>query len=422
MSLDLYPTGAVLRVKEIDMSEYLKIENFAGIASLFIELSNINILIGPQATGKSVCAKLLYFFKSIPSELTDSIESPEILNTRLQEKFRQYFPLAYWPESGFKINYEINELRFEVSRPKGSRKLTIKLPEFYIGLLRKFSLEAQEEKRTALEEVKTPHSAFFIRRRMLKEIVSKADDTSAFPIFIPAGRSFFALLQSSIFSLLSANKEFDPFILEFGSFYEFIKDFRSSHPEEKSDSLIKCMLNGEFVRVEKEDFIKHDDGRKILLSHASSGQQEILPLILLLDSLRFRFNLGAAVFIEEPEAHIFPSAQRQVIELLAKTFNSRKNLQFVITTHSPYIITSLNNLIYASTLKKKLTGGQITKLHRIVSKDKIIDSEKVKAYSFGEGTCHSLTDPETGLLLTTVIDEVSDALSVQFGELLEASE
>lgn len=38
--------------------ERLIIDNFAGIKHLEIELKKINILIGPQGTGKSVCAKL----------------------------------------------------------------------------------------------------------------------------------------------------------------------------------------------------------------------------------------------------------------------------------------------------------------------------------------------------------------------------
>ena len=47
-------------------------------------------------------------------------------------------------------------------------------------------------------------------------------------------------------------------------------------------------------------------------------------------------------FIEEPEAHLFPEAQCEVmnlISLLSHNFDS----QFFITTHSPYLLTILNN-------------------------------------------------------------------------------
>ncbi len=45
------------------MIEKLRIENFAGISLLEIELNEINILLGPQALGKSITAKLLFYFK-----------------------------------------------------------------------------------------------------------------------------------------------------------------------------------------------------------------------------------------------------------------------------------------------------------------------------------------------------------------------
>ncbi len=52
--------------------------------------------------------------------------------------------------------------------------------------------------------------------------------------------------------------------------------------------------------------------RKVnLSSNASSGQQEILPLIIMLKLfLNKTISLGnrAALYIEEPEAHLFPNS------------------------------------------------------------------------------------------------------------------
>ena len=47
------------------MKEKIEIKNFAGIGHWEIELNAINIWIGPQASGKSITAKLFYFFKSV---------------------------------------------------------------------------------------------------------------------------------------------------------------------------------------------------------------------------------------------------------------------------------------------------------------------------------------------------------------------
>jgi len=45
------------------------IKNFGAIPDAEIEIKNILILIGEQASGKSTIAKLIYFFKSIRDEL-----------------------------------------------------------------------------------------------------------------------------------------------------------------------------------------------------------------------------------------------------------------------------------------------------------------------------------------------------------------
>ena len=42
--------------------ENLKIVNFAGIKSLDIDLANLTLLLGPQAVGKSIVLKLVFFF------------------------------------------------------------------------------------------------------------------------------------------------------------------------------------------------------------------------------------------------------------------------------------------------------------------------------------------------------------------------
>ena len=50
--------------------ETLHIQNFAGITDATISLSRMNVFIGPQASGKSVCAKLIDFYGKIESRLT----------------------------------------------------------------------------------------------------------------------------------------------------------------------------------------------------------------------------------------------------------------------------------------------------------------------------------------------------------------
>jgi AAA ATPase domain len=68
--------------------ERLTIENFAGIKQLDLEIRPFTVLIGPQSVGKSITAKLLYFFKSVPLALlraanSETQSSPEDVALKL---------------------------------------------------------------------------------------------------------------------------------------------------------------------------------------------------------------------------------------------------------------------------------------------------------------------------------------------------
>jgi hypothetical protein len=250
--------------------------------------------------------------------------------------------------------------------------------------------------------------------------------------FIPAGRSFFANLQGSIFTLLANKISIDPFLLGFGSLYEpvrflYIVNKGNADKDKQFDDLAESIICGKYLYEKAKDYIIASDGRKIDVAHSSSGQQETLPLILILKSLPFikpRWGgAGKTVYIEEPEAHMFPTAQRNIVELIATVFNESKDLQFFITTHSPYVLTAINNLLQAGQLQAQLEKAEdmerLDALKQIVPPERRLNLEDVAVYSLSDKGCEMIIDQETGLIQTNIIDTVSDELSIQFGKLLD---
>jgi predicted ATPase len=55
------------------MKESINISNFLVIKKADIEIKKINVIIGPQANGKSLIAKLLYFFKNSSNNFISAI-------------------------------------------------------------------------------------------------------------------------------------------------------------------------------------------------------------------------------------------------------------------------------------------------------------------------------------------------------------
>jgi predicted ATPase len=410
--------------------EKIKIENFAGIKSMDFEFNAINILIGPQGSGKSVTVKLLYFFKSFFSEILRSIDSDESkreLDKKQKEKFNTYFPKESWPKGNFKITYSLDKTTIKIE------KVSNQLNFDYSDNLKKVIIKARklstdEKKRISIDPKRSSYSF----KRELNEKLEKcfkqeiSAESMASQFFIPAGRSFFANIQKSIFSFLSDNRSLDPFLIEFGSFYENLKRFYNrensiDRVDKEFDEIISQILNSKYLREKEKDFLVHNDSRKVNLSNASSGQQETLPLMVILRALNeLHFTgSGATIYIEEPEAHLFPIAQKAMVKLLARTFNNKNSkFQIIVTTHSPYILSSFNNLLQASRLTK-LKPLESRNIAKVVPKLEQINPDLLSAYSLNFGKKENLIEEDSKLISHTILDSVSNEIAVEFGKILD---
>ena len=84
------------------MSERIQIEGFLVIQQADLKLKKINILIGTQASGKSIIAKLCYFFRKISDHVLTGIRSQQTkreLDKHILEDFERRFPRYAWEGS-----------------------------------------------------------------------------------------------------------------------------------------------------------------------------------------------------------------------------------------------------------------------------------------------------------------------------------
>ncbi len=426
--------------------ERIEIKDFVGIKDIKLEIKQINILIGPQASGKSIVAKLLFYFKSFVSEIINAAESSKNkrdLDKDFKRRFEEYFPSSSWGNKNFKISYYIDQEFIEVyrkSRPKkNSPEIVLNYSNFYKNEFTELRNIIQKQTKKIAEQdmpvniLSRYDVVYEIQRSFLYRVTEKLDKVATFSqLYIPAGRSFFANLKSSIFTFLSENNAVDPFLIEFGTYYENMKNpirisrlRRSIKNKKLSDEIAllnKKILCGKYLQEDGEDYLEMDEGRKISIANSSSGQQETLPLAIILGTIAFMKPKigGNSVYIEEPEAHIFPAAQRDMVELISTVYNSRKDsLQFLITTHSPYVLTAFNNLLQAGFLAIDATKEKIQEISRYVPISRSLHPNELAVYSLSGGYAQSILDIETGLIDANIIDEVSNELAVQFDQLLD---
>jgi predicted ATPase len=427
------------------MKETISIKNFGGLKDVTIPLNSINIFIGKQASGKSVTAKLIYFFRQSFEDIFDGLtenKKQKDIEEEIIKRFKKYFPVDSWSKGKFSIKYVTsnehtiiqNDEILQVSlasisierRVKDSIKINCSELVNQISLLQKYISNTlqKEETRDVFQDFSSNPKDI---AKFLYHVLSNQNFLKpfGFQIFIPAGRSFFSNIQSSIFSILATGDSIDPFIIEFGSFYERAKvanyDLKSEELQTHIQNSMTEVLGANFFSDKSGDYLIHKDGRKIGLLFCSSGQQESLPLVLILRNYFAKLNsmefISNTIYIEEPETHLFPSAQKKIVEMIASAHNiSKDKSQLVITTHSPYILTSFNNLLQAGQLLE--SGTNKKKLFKIVPEHEILKPGELNAYAFADGGVSSLIDEETGLISADLLDQVSEEIAIEFDELL----
>ncbi len=109
--------------------EKLIVRDFLVIKSADFEIGRINLIIGPQANGKSLIAKLLYFFRRFLS--STYLESVEILKKDIGQqavtRFEEYFPRYTWADQLFSTRYETDDIWIDISsRETGPGQVALK--------------------------------------------------------------------------------------------------------------------------------------------------------------------------------------------------------------------------------------------------------------------------------------------------------
>ena len=86
----------------------LVVRDFSCIQQADIDVGKLTILIGPQASGKSVISKLIYFCYRVLAVQYSYIEENHNLDHfkgKIAEDFEKWFPRDAWGRKEFSINF-----------------------------------------------------------------------------------------------------------------------------------------------------------------------------------------------------------------------------------------------------------------------------------------------------------------------------
>ncbi|WP_298136794.1 AAA family ATPase [Flavobacterium sp.] len=433
----------------------LIVKNFGPLKDIDIEVREMVTFIGAQASGKSTLAKLLSIFEDENFRRNEYIKFEDELkkynihnylqndtlivydnqkSINLSSNSFEYENGAFFKLSGLSvlsvlkeestdleytnllkdyINYDLNYLilnKLEYIQKFVRLYKNHKNKTFLVNYL---ILSKNKDKEIDIDEI----FEIINLEKNAENYISFYDDLINFlpeiytfdSIYIPTERSFLHLIAENTLGLINNNVQIPKHLLESGQDYEKALQKIKELPLNIIDKKLQYKREG------KTSYIYHDKTEKIDLLESASGLQSIIPVLLLVEyakSLKDEYNFNFVV--EEPELNLYPKAQHELIKYLVKNcLLDRKNL--ILTTHSPFVLASLNNLLLA--YDKGQTKPK--EVNKIIKKDSWLNPKNFIAYQLKNGKAYKIMDDKLGQIKENMIDTISDDFSDEFDKLLD---
>jgi energy-coupling factor transporter ATP-binding protein EcfA2 len=367
------------------MKARLIIKNFGPITDLDIEIKKYNILIGPQATGKSTIAKLLCVIHDYYSEVLSKHElgfqisgnepsTYDLKNDYLFRKILKNYRIENFLSSETIISFDDNFLLFNCSYIKKMIRLNPNYPN----------------------SIKLGRSLGY---------------------YIPAERISLPMISESLFELTFEQSSLPQFFLKFG------RDFTISRGKHDNDKVLPVFDLG-FEFKDNRNYIRLNSGKLLLMEEASSAIQANIPLILILEN-QSRISaeiinklIFPIIVIEELELHCFPILQKKLLNYVIEKTNQQPYTYVVLPTHSPYILSAANNLLFANKVGSQSEESRL-EANKIINEASWINRDDFTAYFIDNGTAKSIVNEQTGLIDENELDGISEDLGEEFDLLMD---
>lgn len=413
-----------------------------------VKIAPLTVFIGPNNTGKTYMA---YFsagilenfpiscptFGSLVKGKEIKLKTRDVQNAWIEDwkKFlvKKFLP-NFWEDYFAIKNHEIVGLEINYERGKerlSSQKFKIKDRQFVKFEIDYGYLDITFEPPLRSEEIKVEKICKYIPEFL--GLPSKV-------LIVPAERDVYLIyrhwfiLKNRLLEMRQSEtaEEIGRVLgeIKFPKPFEKYLEFLLMIPEKKEGPLslklarfLNKLLGGE-IKIKPEDFWFRFNDKEIKISGASSGVKTLLPFEFILNYA----NKGELIVIDEPETHLHPKAQ--VMFTIALAWAVNEGLRFIITTHSPYIVDTLNFLTMAYEFKKVISKKHEERFKELLFNEplpieepehSLLNHEKLSIYYFGrDGSIRNIKQVKGKLDIDIdwkTFSEVSDALWEKFYEL-----
>lgn len=393
----------------------LTVKNVGPIREAEFEVKKHTVFIGPQGSGKSTLAKLIAICRDKEIALNGAVN---------QFIFRKYSLQGYLDKMS---NFFFQDVKFDVQFSNSKLELDIhkKADEPIV------SEQTIESWKSFMNGVKTKDKDIIIAnsdlilqsseddeqdasiwlRDLWRDFVFQKELMQNTAIYVPAERTLLSILNEAVWSLINSNVNFPKSITSFARTY--------SQDRINSATLFVPFLNIKHQTKNNIDYIILPDDRATELSHSASSYQAIIPMLVVIEQQHRKSH--CYFIIEEPELSLYPTAQKDLIYALMSGLDPNveyQDAEWVITTHSPYVLSSFNTLMLAYKVAQK-SDELRAEVEKIIPARCWINPDEFAAYYVDNGTVRSIISEKTGLIADNELDDVSEDLAGEQDQLLE---
>lgn len=380
--------------------ERLVIKNFGPITELDIEIRPLTLFIGTQGSGKSTVSKLLSICRDVRwwiQILKEENVMKPFVDFGINEYFQDNSYFLYTRDDD-QIMYDKGSFSYKDKSGENDKE---KMIEILSGIIVLTTESFLKKAGLSKDSISDPHTLNVLKAN------------TRIGLYILAERNLVGNLSDSLASIMLHRIPLSNPLLEYMSMFEKAK---------KEFSTYDIPFFGvKFVTKEGKERVELLNKDKDLpLNACSSGLQSALPMLMVID-YALKADCFNSFVIEEPEQNLFPENQREILGFFAtRLMIDKKENRFVLTTHSPYLLSCLNVLMLAY----KLQGyDEIRKqVNDIVNPGFAINPKKVAVYSLNPNDdnkpcCRNLISEKTGLVSLNELDSVSEIIGDDFDRL-----
>jgi energy-coupling factor transporter ATP-binding protein EcfA2 len=394
----------------------ITIRKIGPIDDVTIDLNKINVIMGPQSSGKSTIAKIISYCTWVEKNVAVN-QSLDAYSAKgyFQKKLEDFHKLKGYFKKNSEIIYQSDIIKINYS----NQKLEIEWVDKYAYNRSKIAYIPSERNiviMPEMEKVEIPNNnirSFLFDWFDARKFYSKEIDLSVLGL----GMSYYYNDESkeNHITEFKGNEKYDILLSNASSGLQSIVPMIVMI-EYLTKSVYENELDLSFEEKEKRDKININLFKKVVaephlgktLIDLESLENAVTEISELLETAnpslhnlmgnylsiknRLQKTSNTQFIIEEPEQNLFPEAQRDLVYyLLGKCKDEARDHRLTLTTHSPYILYALNNSMMGYLVKDKMSKLEQDDLK---CKSAWIDPKLVSIWEIEEGKIKSIQEKD----------------------------